>query len=131
MKRLAGALVALLALSGVAQAEGAADWIGRYASELFDDPVMAAEIGALIGPEALAEAREVVVVGEPMLADGQWVAGFGCMAHACGDAFGAVAISLRDRRLVVALRRAGGPARLWGELGRALPGPVLEVLAGP
>lgn len=127
-KLLAIAALALGAHS--AAADGPGDWVGRYAYDLLNSPEMAARLGALMGAEALTETREVIVVGSAMATDGEWVAGFGCMPHACADAYGAVAISTRDGQVVVALRRAGGPARLWGELGRAMPGPVLQVLAG-
>ncbi len=124
------AVLVLVLATSAAVAEGPGDWSGKYAFDLLNAPEMEQSLSALVGADALAEAREVVVVGSEMVVDGEWVAGFGCMAHACGDAYGAVAISTRDGRLVMALRRAGEPARLWGELGRALPGAVLQVLAG-
>ncbi|WP_372841271.1 hypothetical protein [Phaeovulum sp.] len=125
---MAAVLVALAASAAVA--DGADEWVGKHAVDLLNAPEMEPSLAALVGAEALAEIREVVVVGAEMVVDGEWVAGFGCMAQVCADAYGAVAISARDGRLIVAMRRADGPARLWGELGRALPGAVLQVLAG-
>ena len=52
------------------------------------------------------------------------------MAHACGEAWGAVAIHRVDGRLLVALARWGEVPRLWGDPDGPLPAPVAHVMAG-
>jgi hypothetical protein len=116
--------------SGSPPEAGALAWVGRHPWELFRASDWRGPLVALLGKEGYREAQEAIGSARPMEAEGDWVAGRGCMANGCGAAWGAVAIHRGDGRLLVALGGWEREPRLWGDPKGPLPPTVAEVMAG-
>ena len=117
--------------SGAPPEAGADAWIGRHPFDLFRSSDWRDPLVALMGEKGYAVAQESIVSASRMEVHGDWVAGEGCMAHACGEAWGAVAIIRGDGRLLVALDRWDeAPPQLWGDPGGPMPAPIAQVMAG-
>lgn len=106
-------------------------WIGRYPYEIFVASDWRGPLVALLGAEGYDLAQEAFGIAGPFEAQGEWVAGWGCMAHACGVLGGAVAIHRGDGRLLVAIAGEEEPPRLWGDPQGPLPPMLAEAMAGP
>lgn len=104
-------------------------WVGRLPFELVRTSDWRPALVALMGEEGYDRAQEAIGSASPMEVQGKWVAGAGFDRLSGGS--GAVAISLDDGRLLVALRDAeGAPPQLWGDPRGPLPPAVAEVVAG-
>lgn len=115
--------------SGAPPEAGADAWVGRYPYDLFRSSDWREPLVALMGEKGYSWAQEAIGSASPMEVHGDWVVGEGCMAHACGEAWGAAAIHREDGRLLVALGRWGETPRLWGDPGGPLPAPIAHVMA--
>ncbi len=115
-----------LAPSGVARPEG---WIGRYPFELLEAAELQAPLRALLGAD-LARVQAAGELASPMQRDGAWVAGSACRKADCAETRMAIAVNLKDGRLLVALNTPMGGARLWGAARGRLPAAIRDVLEG-
>lgn len=105
-------------------------WVGRFAYEPFVASDWRAPLVALLGETGYDLAQEAFGIAGPFEAQGKWVTGWGCMAHACDILEGALAIHREDGRLLVAISEEGEPPRLWGEPEGPLPPMLAEIMAG-
>lgn len=117
------------AASGLPPGPSVAGWAGRFGSELLAAPEWQGLLSGLMGRAALDDALRIVQVGMPFAAEGDWLVATGCQPHQCDVTAGAVALNLRDGRLIVALWEDGLGVRSWGDLSAGIPPGVSSVLA--
>lgn len=118
------------AATGLPPGASPAAWAGRSGAELLAAPEWESVLIGLMGQAALDDARRILQVGQPFTVQGEWLVSTGCQPHQCDETASAVALNLRDGRLIVALwERATGP-RAWGDLSAGIPPWVVAVLAG-
>lgn len=115
--------------SGMLSSAGAAAWVGKHPNELMEAPEWRGAFVALMGEVAFQDALRIIQVAQNLEQDGNWVAASGCQPHACDVTLGAVAVSLTDGRIVVALWEEGVGVRVWGDVAGPVPQGVAEVLA--
>ena len=109
---------------------GAEGWIGQHPYALVTAPEWAGVFTDLMGGEALLRVQAAMAIGSEMERQGDWVAGRGCQAHMCDAVRAAVALNLRDGRVVVAYWEQDAGPRLWGDASAGLPPAVAQVMAG-
>jgi hypothetical protein len=105
------------------------EWIGRAPFELFRASDWRGPLSELMGKESYDEAQSAFGQVVAFEAQGDWVAASGCMAHACLQMQGAIAIHRGDGRILVALLPHGEPPRLYGEPRGPLPPSVEEIMS--
>ncbi len=105
-------------------------WVGAAPADLLRAPDWEAALVALMGADALEEARTRGDVSSGMVREGDWIVGRGCQPHDCDLRRAAVAIAVPDRRLLAALRTKDGAPRPWGDPRGPLPPSLLAHLAG-
>ncbi|TNC45135.1 hypothetical protein FHG66_20290 [Rubellimicrobium rubrum] len=116
------------ASGAVAAAGDLSAWNGRPSYELFGDASMQAPLVALMGQDAYEDAKWTFSVAPEMRQYGDWVSGTGCRAHMCNQEYGAVALNLRDGRILVAMKLDGEAMRTWGEARGDLPPPIVDTM---
>jgi hypothetical protein len=107
---------------------GAEPWIGQYPHDLFRASDWRGPLVALMGEEAYARAGATIELSGPMEAEGDWVAGAGCVKIGCETVRGAVAIHRGDGRLLVALRTPEAGLEVYGDEPGELPPSVQDVI---
>ncbi|HGG04579.1 MAG TPA: hypothetical protein ENK28_03905 [Aliiroseovarius sp.] len=119
-----------LAKSGMANASDWGFWDGKYPYDLITAGELQGTFLKLLGDAStLVEAQTLLSFSGPMDRDGDWIAGTGCAPQLCEESAGAIAVNVVTGHFLVALWRAGTPARAWGALGDSTPQSILDVLA--
>jgi hypothetical protein len=118
------------AATGLPPGGSPAAWAGRFGAELLAAPEWESLLLDLMGQAALDDARRILQVGQPFTAQGDWLISTGCQPHQCDETSGAVALNLRDGRLIVALWERGIGPRAWGDLSAGIPPWVVAVIVG-
>jgi hypothetical protein len=111
----------------------ARNWIGHAPSELFRARDWREPLISLIGRHAYEEAQEIMDLSDAagMQLSNGWVSGLGVGNRDSSGAWGAVAINLADRRLLVVLGRQGEAPRMWGAAQGPLPDAIVQALREP
>lgn len=107
------------------------DWVGRWPYELFVASDWRGPLIALLGEEGYDEAQAAFGQVGPFEVEGDWVAAWGCIMHACPMLEGRIAIHRGDGRIIVALAEIDAAPRLYGDPRGPLPPTVAELMERP
>ncbi len=118
---------AALANSGMAAGDWGF-WIGRYPFDFLAAGELQLPLRALMGEAALLRAQTLMELANPMEQDGEWVVGRGCKKFSCDQDRVAVAVNIRDGRMLVAMAQADRAPQIWGYAGGFLPLALREIM---
>ncbi|UYV36313.1 hypothetical protein N4R57_14975 [Rhodobacteraceae bacterium D3-12] len=118
-----------VAASGMAAWDDWTFWVGKHPFKMMEAADMRPRFVALMGRGAYRTALARLAVASRMTQEGDWITGAGGQPHNANVARTAVALNLRDGRLLVATKGEGMPPIMWGHPGGGLPSPIAAIMA--
>lgn len=118
-----------VAASGMATWDDWGFWAGKHPFQMMEAADMRPRFVALMGKDAYRMALARLAVASEMTREGDWITGAGGQPHNANAARTAVALNLRDGRLVVATKGEGTRPFMWGHPDVTLPGPIAAIMA--
>ena len=115
--------------SGMAAWDDWTYWDNRHPFKMMEAADMRPRFVALMGVDAYRMALARVAVASKLTREGEWITGAGGQPHNAAEARTAVALNIRDGRLVVATKGPGVPPVMWGYPGNMWPSPIAAIMA--